>query len=283
MTLAAHLILAVTSGSRWPIRVLSLLLWTGCMIFVIVSHGSYILASQQARGNQRATAVTAPEKVVTRTFSTILLERAKLDSQHATLTAGGCSIECPAVTRKSQALRGRIAALDQEAVEVKQREEVERRFRSEQDRARLDPAIFALARWMGAPVEHLQLILGLLAGVLLDGIGCICWAVALPVRQEKSTSYPERSGGRASNAVAADSATDSADRSVTDCGTRQAPAAVAASGEQGCDSSSPDLLTRASAAIWSGEVHNSVRALRAYLKCSQRSALAVSRALRTGD
>jgi hypothetical protein len=282
VTVTAHLIVALTAAWRWPVRALSGLLWIGCMAWVVASHAAYILASQQARGEQRATAVTAPEPVVNRALSTVLMERSKTESQLASVTAVQCGTDCSAVLRKAHAFRGRIAALNQEVAEIRQSTEAEQRFRREQDRRRADPAMLAVALWLDLRVEFVHLVSGLLAGTLLDCIGCVCWALTASARRG-SSELPANESGVTVKAI---EPTDG--HSVTPGGvaadvTVLTSMQVAAAELPVVGANCPDVLEQAAAAVRSGELRITVRSIRAHLKCSQRAALEISRALRAMD
>ena len=258
-TVAAHLILVAARIGSWPLRALTWALWAGCMIFVTFSHASYFMASQQASGELRAIAVAEPLSPAHRPLSQVMVERSRVESELAELARVGCSSHCTASRLRLTALKSHVAALDQEVQEVRQLLSGVESHREAQVRARRDPALGALSAWSALPLDSLQLVLGILVGVLLDGVPCVCWALLLC----EPSNRP--------NVVTATSVTTEVSNASP----------VHPEPEVQGDSRKLDaLLAEVRAAIDSGRVRNTVRALRQHLACSQDTAVTLSRALK---
>lgn len=112
-TAAAHLLPATSRLGKWHVRLMAWLLWLGCIVFVVLSHASYFLGSQQARGEQRAGAMDGPVATAFRPLSAVMAARANLESEETALRTMDCSPACSTARRKIAVLLARMAALDQ--------------------------------------------------------------------------------------------------------------------------------------------------------------------------
>jgi hypothetical protein len=281
-TSVAHLFIAVARLGSWPSRVLSWLLWAGCMTFAVVSHASYFLASQQASGALREVTGAPVPAVAGRPLSRILADRAKLEEEAARLADATCGRDCSSTRRRSAAVRARLVVLDQEAVEFQQSLSELRATRKAKERARSDPALWAISGLVNVPPEAVHLGLGLLVGLLLDGVGCLSWAILLRGRKESHTVTPgESTGPQPSTAADAVTRPPVAVSNAPDC---DWPARVSIPPrtlqDPNFDHRFEELLSRAQQGLASGAVRNTVRGLRDHLRCSQETASEINRTLK---
>jgi hypothetical protein len=280
-TAAAHFLGPLARIGHRSLRVLTWAIWAGCMTFVVISHASYFLASQQAHGEQREATVAPPRATVLRPLSKVLMERAALESELPLLSGSACSQDCAAVRRKVAVTKTRIAALDQEANEIRHARDADQAYQAAKDRARRDPALWAASAWLSTPIETLHLLLGLLVGLLLDGVGCISWMLLLTSRTSRADiSLHQAAGLRAECATGADTnATDFCSNTSN----------VLAPGRSARSTGAPspnnelkfaELIARARHGLDSGNLRNTVRSIRDHLQCGQQTAVEVSRALK---
>jgi hypothetical protein len=207
-------------------------------------------------------------------LSKVMAERAKLEYSIGRLAHEPCEQECALPRRKVTALRSQVAALDQEAGEIRKSEKSLRDYEAVAERARRDPAILALADLLGVSVDTIQLVLGLLVGVLLDGPGCVAWVLVF-------------AGSSKSRAVMLPQAvTPAGDPNSLNAAAGVAPSLTprldrhqAVANEEGADRLAT-LLERAKAGMRSGDVRNTVRSLREFLGCAQDTAIVISRTLK---
>lgn len=262
-TSAAHLLPAAARiGYGW-VRWLASVLWAACMVFVVFSHGSYFMTSQQAAGELRGSAVVAPPAAA-RPQSEVMAHRAQLEADVNALAFPGCAPECSTARRKVAALRSQMAAMDQEAREIAQLESAKADYNNAKERAQRDPALWVMSRWSSVPLERLQLILGLFVGVLLDGVGCVSWMLVFSDRVRISKLV--KAGKPATPVVTAPSRNRAP---------RQGDGLPV-----GEDSRLAALLANARVGIQSGRLRNSVRAVREHLGCGQRTAMTITRLLK---
>jgi hypothetical protein len=248
------------------------------MIFATMSHALYYVTSQQARGEQHATALVGRPTGASRPLSRIMKERAKLEAEVAVLAATTCLRDCIGVRIRMAALRSGTAALEQEGNEVRELQAADRQLQIARDRARQDPAAAAIGQWVKLPAETLSLVMGLLAGILLDGIGCVGWLIVLSSRV--TGIIAPRYGSTPTLSNSADRELDVDGQVSRAIGAGLVARSTIEPARIDVDPRFADLLATARIAVNSGEVPVTVRSLRSYLQCGQDTAAVICRALR---
>jgi hypothetical protein len=197
-----------------------------------------------------------------------LADRSKVELEVAELAGRGCAPHCTVDRLKISALKSRLTALDQESREVRAQKSRLESYQQVKERAHRDPALWALSVWFSWPPDILELALGVLVGTLLDGVGCTCWALLLfgrSVDETKVTAVPRKATVMEEQAVAVTLSVGNAALHPSHKDEEQRLAA---------------LLANARAAVESGHLRNTVRAIREYFKCSQNTAMLVGRMLK---
>ena len=272
-TFSAHLLPAAARLGNWRIKALTWILWICCFTFAAITHASYYLGSQTARGEQRAATVASPSKEGRRPLSKVMMEKGEIDARITALTRATCAPECTAMMRKRAQLRSQSMALEQEEVELRRLAADDEVARLAAAQAKNDPAVWAAASMLGIQPARLHHGLAALAGVLVDGTACISWTLLLLMRPVRSQTATE--GAAVPEEVTSAYTAMPVSHRTVDAGVTESHAA--------CDSQVlTDQLTRVRAAIEAGTLRMTVRAIRAHLECGQDSAMAVYRRLDGG-
>ncbi|TAM08298.1 MAG: hypothetical protein EPN70_00725 [Paraburkholderia sp.] len=253
LTAAAHLLPALWSGASLPHRIIAAGIWMGCMAATCYGHAVFFLLAQQHAGEHRAQAVTGPHDVG-RDLGAIATDRATAVAQ----LVARCASRCEA---KHVTLRARIDALDAEADDARRRETAADRAVTRRDELRADPVTGRLASALGVPESRLDLLVGMLCALTLEGVGCLCWALAL-----------DRPAGAAKVVPQAP-----CEREVPPAVTVAEPAVT----ETVASNGPPDAgdRERVAAEIAAGRLRCTVADIRRFLSCSQQRAMLLRREL----
>ncbi|MBX9899619.1 MAG: hypothetical protein K2Y28_02445 [Burkholderiaceae bacterium] len=187
--MGAHWLLPLCRSFSTMIRFVSFVLWVACMMYVICSHASFFLLSQQQAGMRRsvavdqATSIAAPQ----RTLAAIFSEQIKIKTELAAKSQIQCLENCFTLKVKLVNLQATLNALDAEADDVK-------RWHAQQDRQDLlkesmqeDPVTVRVATWSGLTLAQVELVRGLLFSVILEGVACLCWYLAFQSDEARVT------------------------------------------------------------------------------------------------
>lgn len=243
LTATAHLLPALLRGASFSHRIVGAGIWMGCMAATCYGHAVFFLLAQQHAGEQRAQAVAAPHDVG-RDLGAIAANRATAISD----LVARCSSRCDA---KHAALRARIDALDAEAADVRRWQTAADRAVTRRDELRADPVTGRLAGALCIPASRLDLLIGMLCAVTLEGIACLCWTLTFDRMASLAREEPQP--------VAADAP----------------PAAVTeASNDSGIGE-----RERVATAIAAGRLRCTVADIRRFLNCSQQRAMMLRREL----
>lgn len=191
LLLGAHLIPALTRGTRLSARVPALLLWLVCMISTGYGHATFFLAAQEHAGDARAAVIqrTAPLALMSnrgRSLDAISRDMARVTQALAIARTTHCETHCDALSVRRISLSAQLAALDVEAAEARRSEQLTDRaaaahdqLQRREDLARTDPVTARVASFMHASRESVDLFVALIFGWLMEGIGCLGWMLAL--------------------------------------------------------------------------------------------------------
>lgn len=278
LTVAAHLLPALCRGGRMSYRIVGAVIWAGCMAATCYGHALFFLMAQQHAGALRADAVVAPASIEAtgRDLGAIAADRA---AAVADLMAR-CRIDC---TARRVTIRARIDALDAEVGETRRREAAADRVTAAQDRAETrrnaaltDPVTGRLAAVTGIPASTLDLQAGMLCALTLEGVACLCWALALDSGKQPHEGTPLRKlpheRHRETNPMNAASASDG----IAIHGA--VPASYGGGSEPVTEPVACDR-DRVAAEIEAGRVRCTVADIRRFLNCSQTRAMALRREL----
>lgn len=192
LVLCAHLMPALCREASIIVRWIAGGLWVACMFAVSCGHATFFLLSQQHAGQRRADAIAVVASPVVQTAppgrspTTIAAEQATVRADLAGLSGQRCTRGCATLHANKIALSARLDALNVEADEAKRWERAEDRAVAQADRvttlrdaARDDPVTARLAAWVGMTAEKANLAVALAFAVVLEGMACLCWYIAL--------------------------------------------------------------------------------------------------------
>lgn len=271
LVVAAHLLPALCRPHSWRIRALGVALWIGCMTATCYGHAVFFVMAQNHAGDVRAAVVPAAS-VLGRNLAEIASDRAGIVARLVRVTERRCGSRCAAVRIERTTLNARLVALDAESAEVTRHELAFDRANAEREAAKADPVAGLLAAF-GVPSGHVELVTSMAFAVVVEGVACLCWLLALvPAQARASKITPDWEGSHvlpvthvtlASTAVPPDS------HNVTK------PKAMVGSspGERADD------LARVVTAVGDGTLRGTVAEIRKYLGCSQAKAATLRKQL----
>jgi len=288
LTVAAHLLPALCRGGRMSYRVVGAVIWAGCMAATCYGHAVFFLMAQQHAGALRADAVVVPASIegTGRDLGAIAADRAAAVAE----LMARCRVDCMA---RRATIRARIDALDAEAGERRRREGTADRVTAAQDRAEThrnatltDPVTGRLAAVTGVPASTLELLAGMLCALTLEGVACLCWALALDRRNkphERDCEINPMNEARETNPTSGNTTARPNPAISARAREESEPVTPAVTGASGAASIPvTDAVTdrdRVADAIATGRVRCTVADIRRFLNCSQTRAMALRREL----
>ncbi|REE17132.1 hypothetical protein B0G71_0070 [Paraburkholderia sp. BL27I4N3] len=203
LVLCAHLIPALCRGASAIVRWVAGVLWVACMIAVSFGHATFFLLSQQHAGERRADAIAvvtppvAQDAASGRSLTAIATEQATFKAALGAASEQRCARNCAYLRANRVTLSAKIDALNVEADEARRWERSEDRLAAQADRvttlrdsARNDPVTARLSVWIGTNPDKINLMLALAFAVVLEGVACLCWYVALRPGSSHPTVEP---------------------------------------------------------------------------------------------
>jgi hypothetical protein len=269
----AHLLPALCRSAPLSGRLVSVVLWIGCMAAASYGHATFFLLSQLHAGEVRVLAVPVAHVPVHRELTAVMADRASVTTELARTDARRCIRDCPALQARRMSLAARLDALDAEAADVRRYQVIEDGNAERRVTARDDPVTARLATFCGIPETRLDLFAGLAFAAILEGVACLLWWVAL-IPQAQESSVTDRHGGK--HDVTAETAR------VTTLTQSAAPSTVHSTVPPVEPPTVPfpqSDLARLRHDIKSGAVKPTVAGIRQHLGCSQAKASALRRQL----
>lgn len=187
--LGAHLLLALCQPASIRVRLVAIVLWLFCMVYVAYSHANFFLTSQQQAGMRRAAAIdqSSSKPEPKRNLTAILSDQARIKTELAAKSQLDCRGDCLPLRVKVISLKGRLDALNAEADEVKRWLAQQDREDALKDAIRDDPVTARLAKWLDVTNGQIGLVTGFLFSLILEGVACLCWYVAFQFRDSSMT------------------------------------------------------------------------------------------------
>lgn len=177
---SAHLLPDVLRGTPLPVRLTGYLLWGACMVTACYGHVTFVLLAQQHAGEARAASVTVPAVgSATRSLGAVMAERARVTRQVAIARTQRCSRDCALLDGRLVTLAARLDALDAEGADIRRQEKQDDRLAAQRDALRADPVTSRLAALLGTGGSRVDLLSGVLFALVLEGVACLLWTVAL--------------------------------------------------------------------------------------------------------
>jgi len=188
--MAAHLMPAIYVSKSYKVRFVGLTLWLFCVTYVAFSHANFFLLSQQQAGMQREMAITSSPVIgkPQKDLIEVLNDKVKIQTELSKLQFR-CREACGRLASTKANLEARLAVLDeQESVARNWQKKVEHQ-QKRQVNAQANPALGRLAEWSNMTITHLELIMGVIFSLILEGVACFCWYLVLQ-RRDFSLTHP---------------------------------------------------------------------------------------------
>ncbi|WP_446333218.1 hypothetical protein [Burkholderia pseudomallei] len=269
----AHLLPALCRSAPLSGRVVGAVLWLGCMAAASYGHATFFLLSQLHAGELRVLAVPVASIATHRELTAVMADRASVTAELARVDARRCIRDCPTWQARRTSLAARLDALDAEAADVRRYQAIEDGNAGHRVTARDDPVTARLAMFCGIPEARLDLFAGLGFAVVLEGLACLLWWVAL-VPQAPQSSVTDRHAVARDVTVETAPVTTPAQSPATTTVQSTVPTVV-----QPTVTLPESDLARLRRDIESGAVKPTVAGIRQHLGCSQAKASALRRQL----
>ncbi|WP_342320557.1 hypothetical protein [Burkholderia pseudomallei] len=176
---SAHVLPALLRDAPILVRGIGSLLWVACLVTACYGHAVFFILAQQHAGEQRASVVTIAPPAPGRNLTVVMADRAAVVRQLAWIDARRCSRDCAGLDARRVTLAAKLDVLNAEADDVR-RIEVERaRVTAQRDALLVDPVTSRLSVLLGMTTARVDLLSGLMFAVVLEGVACLLWTVAL--------------------------------------------------------------------------------------------------------
>jgi hypothetical protein len=178
--LGAHLMLAISASSSPGRRVVGLTLWLFCMAYVAFSHVNFFLSSQQETGMMREKSIVFSPiaKKPQKELIEVLNDKVKVQTELAQIQLR-CRETCLRLAPAKANLEGRLAVLDAQEFAARSWQKTVTQQQKRQDIAQNNPVLGRLAEWSNVTITNLELLLGMIFSLVLEGVACFCWYLVL--------------------------------------------------------------------------------------------------------
>ncbi|MGX5885577.1 hypothetical protein MJS38_32865, partial [Burkholderia gladioli] len=287
LVVSAHLLPALVRTAPLAVRGVAGVLWIGCMAGACYGHATFFVLAQRHAGELRANSIAAGSLTPSgRSLTAVMAERASVTAQLAVIDAKHCTGDCRTLDGRRLTLTAKLDALNAEAGDVR-RDEAERdRVIAQRDALLADPVTSRLAPLLGVTATRLDLLSGMSFAVVLEGVACLLWTVAL--RPAPTSAVPAATLPVVTPVAAVATSTERAVTTVTARDGAKVIGRRVASQRRGMpatDASSTGTevtdveLTRLAQAIAAGQVRATVADIRRHMGCSQAKAATLRRQL----
>ncbi len=213
--LAAQLLPALGTRLTGITKACCLALWLICVAYTAWGHAWYLLAAQERAGMARAEAIERTQATPVaspRDLTTILNDKARITELLARLQTGACDVPACADRQRFRmaALNQRVTALDAEVQALADFRQSRLRREEQQRQAKEDLVGIRLASSLGVSYVSVTWMMALTFALVLEGVGCFCWAIILGAEAPDSASMTARRDS-GTETVAPDHATSIAD------------------------------------------------------------------------
>lgn len=283
--LAAQFLPAVAARITALKRAACVGLWLVCMASTGLTHAWFLLAAQERAGEARAEAFTlakgAPAPANRDRFA-ILSDRAGVSAQLARRPIRVCDGTCADRERfRRAALEDRLAALDAEAQAAADARQSGLRLQEQRQKAKEDLVGAQLAGSLGVSYSTSTWIMALTYALILEGVGCLCWAVVL--RVETRTAFFPAADCRHADTVKPFASTLLDGRAESNvlkpASVTESPLSNEGESESNAPLSQPlrDDIARVTVAVHDSTIRLTVLEVRRLLRCSQAYAQQIRR------
>ncbi|WP_175787325.1 hypothetical protein [Burkholderia anthina] len=182
---SAHLLPALLRDAPIIIRRIGSLLWSACLATACLGHAQFFVTAQQHAGEQRAATLQSAPPWSGRNLTVVMAERATVTAQLALATARYCLGNCAVLEARRTTLGARLDALNAEADDIRRQQVTADRVTTRRDALLVDPVTSRLASLLGTTAARLDLLTGLAYAMVLEGVACLLWTVAIRSRLPK--------------------------------------------------------------------------------------------------
>jgi hypothetical protein len=179
LVVGAHLLPALCRSAPLAVRAVGVVLWLGCMVAASYGHATFVLLSQLHAGALRVAAVPTSDVPGHRSLTVVMADWATVTADLAAANARRCLRDCPALRVRRVSLAARLDALDAEADDVRRQQTIDDRHATRRETLRDDPVTTRLAVLFAMPPGRVDLFAGLVFALLLEGVACLLWSIAL--------------------------------------------------------------------------------------------------------
>ncbi|RAS15827.1 hypothetical protein BX591_1529 [Paraburkholderia bryophila] len=267
LVVAAHLLPGLCRPHGRRIRALGAVLWMGCMVATCYGHAGFFVTAQRHAGEIRAAAVPKVAEYG-RNLAAVASDRAGVVARLARVVERKCGERCGAVRIERATLTARLAALDAESAEVTRRDLALDRAKAERTAAKANP-VAGLLTVFGVDAGQVDLVAGMAFAVVLEGVACFCWLLAL--RPSDSLTKAITPARVASHGPAVTPVTR-ASKVVAPVNNNAIEVEATRSSATGVQA---DDVARVLTAIRDGQLRSTVTEIRKHLGCSQARAATV--------
>lgn len=186
--MAAHLMPAIYASKSQRVRFVGLALWLFCMAYVAFSHANFFLSSQQQTGMQREMAIVSSPVIgkPQKDLIEVLNDKVKVQTELARIQFL-CRDACTRLTPTKANLEARLAVLDEQESVARNWQKTLAQQQKRQDIAHDNPVLGRLAEWSNVTVTQLELFMGMIFSLILEGVACFCWYLVLQPRDSPLT------------------------------------------------------------------------------------------------
>lgn len=273
-------------------RLAGVLLWLACLVYAATSHADFFIGIQAQRANHRIAEVAseATATMPARNLSAILEDAAGVRAKwmRARLSEASCATGCEGLNIRQVELQSRLSALAAEEEEARRWQATQERLWARREAVRDDPVTARLQRDFGVTPAVASAVTVLPVAMILEGMGALCWCLALPRRGRQVMRGLTRSvtarvtkteDGHANVSPATEPVPQTATSSATSSPAESVTAEV-------CHDDAPEQreVQTLAAKVWTeiqlGRVKPTVRGIRESLGIAQEQARAVARVVR---
>ncbi|MFG7076898.1 hypothetical protein ACGYV5_26780 [Burkholderia pseudomallei] len=289
LVVSAHLLPALVRTAPLAVRGIAGVLWIACMAGAGYGHATFFLLAQRHAGEQRADSIASVALTPSgRSLTVVMAERASVTAQLAVVEAKHCTGDCRTLDSHRVTLAAKLDALNAEAGDVRRNETERDRVTAQRDALLADPVTSRLAALLGTTAVRVDLLSGLSFAVVLEGVACLLWTVALRPSLATST-VPAATLPQVTPVATVIASTEPAVTTVTAghaakvVGRRAAPHSHEMPAASVTSLPSPEVtddeLIRLAQDVAAGRVRATVADIRRHLGCSQAKAATLRRQL----
>ncbi|MFM0097511.1 hypothetical protein PQQ87_17990 [Paraburkholderia nemoris] len=234
-------------------------------------HAVFFVLAQKHAGEARA-AVVPVVSVPVRNLAEIASDRASAVARLARVAGRKCGDRCAAVRTERTTIDAHLVALDAEAAEVTRRQLALGLADAERAAAKADP-LAGLLTAFGVTAGRVDLVAGMAFSIVLEGVACFCWLLALrPTEPPAKTVMPTQGASHVSPVTPVTRTSTFVTRGSNDAVGRKSAIDSHAAGQA-------DDLTRVLTAARNGTLRGTVTEIRKHLGCSQAKAASLRKQL----